>query len=352
MRDEKRFSKRTSALFIMLGLFVFVLYLYFFVPFGEVVSTVQQANPLLYSLAFAALILSVVFYSLTWQGLLKILSVKSSFLKAFQFVWIGAFVDLLVPAESVSGDISRIYLMSRESGENAGKVTASVFSHRILSMIITFGGFVIGSAYFMLRYEPSPLVTEFIAIIFISSIFVLCSLFYLSAKRQATERIVNWAINLSVRLFRGRWRLDGLKSKAMRMLQVFHDGIATLGERPRALVLPAVFTILAWFFDLLIAVLVFFSLGSLDVKISLSAIVIVYSIVVGIQYVPVGIPGEVGLIEIVMTNLYPLFGVPIALSAVATVFIRVMTLWVKLLIGGVAVQWLGIKGFRGSAAPK
>jgi len=348
MIDQKRFTKRTAAVLIMVGLFVFLLYLYFFVPFKEVVSTVQQANLVYYSLAFGALILSMAFYSLTWHGLLSILSVKSSFRKAFQFVLIGSFVDLLVPAESVSGDISRIFLMSKESGENAGKVTASVIGQRILSMAITFGGLVISSVYFILKYQPSLLVIEFIGIIVVSSVIVLSFLFYLSAKRQATERIVKWIINFIARFLRGRWRLGSLKSKAMKMLRAFHDGIATLGKRPKSLALPVLFTILAWFFDLLIAVLVFFSLGSLGERVSLSAIVIVYSIVVGIQYIPVGIPGEVGLIEIVMTSLYTLLGVPIALSAVATVLIRVMTLWVKLLIGGVAVQWLGIKGFRGA----
>jgi len=78
----------------------------------------------------------------------------------------------------------------------------------------------------------------------------------------------------------------------------------------------------------------------------LSAIVIVYSITVGIQTIPIGIPGEVGIPEIVMTTLYTLLGVPIAMSAVATLLIRVLTLWVKLLIGGVVVQWLGIRALR------
>jgi len=352
MKDQKRFAKRTGVILIMAGLFVFLLYLNLLVPFKDVVTTLHQANPIYYSFAFGAFFLSVAFYSLTWQRLLNTLSVKASFLKAFQFTWIGDFVNLLIPAESVSGDISRIYLMSKESGENAGKVTASVIGHRILSMVITFGGFVVSSVYFVLKYEPPSLVLEFIGIIVIASIISLCFLFYLSTKRQATERIANWIIKWSTRLSGGRWRLDGLRSSAMRMLRAFHDGIETLGRRPKELVLPVVFSILAWFFDLLIAVLVFFSLGSFGVKISLSAIVIVYSIIVGIQTVPLGIPGEVGLVEIVMTSLYTLFGVPIALSAVATVLIRILTLWVRLLIGGVAVQWLGIKGFTSPVALK
>jgi len=238
--------------------------------------------------------------------------------------------------------------MSKESGENPGKVVASVVGHRILSGVVTLGGFVISSAYFVLKYQPSLLVLEFIVIVTLSSIVSMSLLFYLSTHRQVTERIVNWLVSLLSRLSRGRWKLDYLSSSAEKMLTSFHGGIVTLGERRKGLVVPAFLAIVAWFFDLLIAVLVFSSIGSFGVKISWSAIVIVYSIIVGIQAVPLGVPGEAGLPEIAMTSLYTLLGVPIAMSAVATVLIRVLTMWMRLLIGGVAVQWLGIKGFRGA----
>jgi len=355
MTTEMRLPKRTSALLLIVGLFVFLLYLYLLetlgtLSFGDFLATIQKANPFYYSLALIALFLTVAFYALTWHNLLKLLSVKTSFKKAFQFIWIGTFFDLLIPAESVSGDISRIYLMSKESGENAGKVVASVISHRILSGIVTFGGFIIGSVYFILKKpeQVSLTVLEFIGIVAISSTISLSLLFYLSIRRQLTKRIVNWLINLLVRLFRRRWKLDNLRSSAERILNAFHDGITTLGVHPRGLVLPAFWAIVAWFFDVLIAVLVFHSLGSFGVKISLSAIIIVYSIIIGIQNAPVGVPGEVGLPEIVMTSFYTLLGVPIAMSAAATILIRVLTLGVRLFMGGVAVQWLGIKGLRGS----
>jgi len=355
MTDELRFPKRTGVLLLMVGLFVFLLYLYFFVPFRGpegFLATIQQASPFYYSLAFICLLLTVAFYSLTWHNLLKLLSVKTSFLKAFQFIWIGTFVDLLVPAESVSGDVSRIYLMSKESGENAGKVVASVIGHRIVSGLVIFVGFLIGSVYFILKYSPPSLVQGAIVIMLVVTIASQSLLFYLSTRRHATEKLVNWIINLFTRLSRGRWHFDRLRKSAEKMLTAFHDGIETFGQRPKMLVLPVFFAGVAWFFDLLIVALVFFSLGSFGVTISFSLIVIVYSIGVGLQVVPIGIPAEAGFYEIIMTSVYTFFGVPIGVSAVATVLTRVLTMWVKLLIGGIAVQWLGIKGFRGAVASK
>jgi len=348
MVAENRLRLRIWAIVVGFGLFVFLLYLYFFVPFGEVVKTVQQANPLYYVLAFGALIIGMVFYSLSWHRLLHLVEVKVSFMKAFQFVWIGTFIDILVPAESVSGDISRVYLASRESNENAGKVVASVVGHRFLTGLVVFVSFLIGSVYFILKYSPPSIVQSAIVLMLGAIITSQTLLLYLSIRRHVTQKLANWIIKILERLFRGRWHFDHIRQSAEKMLTSFHDGIETLGQRPKELVLPVLFAVIAWFFDLLIVILVFSSLGSFGATISLSLIIIVYSIGVGLQTVPMGVPAETGFYEIIMTSVYTFFGVPIAISVLATVLTRVLTMWVKLLIGAVAFQWLGIKGLRGS----
>jgi len=344
MSEERLFTlKRTGAVVIAVGLFVFLLYLYFLVPFGDFMTVIKQADPFYYSLAFVALLLSVAFYSLAWHRLLHLLSVKSSFWKALQFVWVGNFVDLLVPAESVSGDIIRVYLMSKESNQNTGKVVASVIGHRILTMIITLGGLVISTIYFAIRYNPPVLVMEFVSVIGAGTLVCVILIFYLSKKRQATSKIVDWIIGLLVRISRGHWQFERLKKSAEKILTAFHDGIDALGVRRDRLVLPISLGIVAWLCDLLIAVFVF---RALRVQVYFSAIVIVYSISIAVQTIPLGIPGEIGILDILMSTLYTLMGIPIAVSAVATLLIRIMTLWMRLLIGGLTVQWLGIKSLR------
>ena len=344
MGEEGGFPlKKTGVVVIAAGLFVFLLYLYFFVPFSGFVADIQKANLFYYSLAFGSMLFAAAFYSLAWQRLLHVLSVKCSFLKAFQIIWIGNFVDLLVPAESISGDISRVYLMSKESREDAGKVVASVIAHRVLSMTITLGGLVISSVYFVLRYRPPIFVIEFVSLIGAGTLLTLVLIFYFSRKRQATTRIAAWIVGLLVRLSRGRWKFERLRQAAEKMLKAFHDGIDTLTAQKSRLVLPVSFSIAAWVLDLLISILVFQALDALR---SFSLIAIVYSISVAIQTIPLGIPGEVGVLDIVMTSLYTLMGVPITIAAVATVLIRIITLWLRLLIGGLTVQWLGIKGLK------
>jgi len=350
MTIEKRSLIKRGVPLLLIGLSALVFYLYFFVGMTDIIIILQRADPFYYSQAVAAVLLSMVFYSLTWQHLLNLLSIRTAFQKTFLFTWIGTFVDLLVPAESVSGEISRAYLMSKSSGGDAGKVLASVISHRILSMTITLSGLILGSTFFILRYEASGTVLNFIIIVAIGTFASLVFIFYLCLRKEATEKVLDWTIRLATFVSRDRWRLTGLRFKAQKVLGAFHQGIEILGRRPRSLARPVIFSIAAWFFDLLITFLVFLSLrpAELGFKVSFSAILIVYSISTAIQTVPVGIPGEIGLTEIVMITLYTVLGVPPAISAAATVLIRVLTLWFKLLMGYVAVQWVGIKVLMGS----
>ena len=162
---------------------------------------------------------------------------------------------------------------------------------------------------------------------------------------HACMKIVNWVISLAARISRGRWELTSLRSKAQKMLKAFHRGINILARNPRGLTWPMVFSMIAWLFRLLVAFLVFASVGF---KISLSTIIIAYSISNSLQGVPIGIPGEVGFMEIVMTNLYMLLGVPVDISVAATVLTRIITLWFRLVVGYAVVQWIGIKALMGS----
>jgi uncharacterized membrane protein YbhN (UPF0104 family) len=55
------------------------------------------------------------------------------------------------------------------------------------------------------------------------------------------------------------------------------------------------------------------------------------------------IPAEVGLAEIVMTSLFGLLGVEAGVAAAITIFIRHFTVWLRIIIGFVTVQWIDLK---------
>jgi uncharacterized protein (TIRG00374 family) len=346
LSEQRRYPWKQRALLVAVGLTAFFVYLFFFVPFDELASILQRANLFYFLLAFCALFVSLAFSSLAWQRLLGLLSVKASFLKTFQFVLVEGFVDLVLPGEPISGDASRVYLMCNESGGNYGKVVASVVGHRILTTSVAVGGLIISIVYFALMYKPPSLVLGFAVAVAFGDAILIALLFYFGTRKEATKRIANWLINLFVRLSGGRWQFEHLKGRIARILDVFQEEVVTLERNPKGLILCFLFSVLGWFLDISIAVLVFLSLGSLGVAISFSGVVIAYSIGASIQYIPIGvIPGEAGVTEFAMSNLFLLLGnhQAFAVFAGATVLIRVLTFGVRLLVGAIVVQLLGIK---------
>ena len=163
--DKNKSLKRTVPL-ILLGLLIFVAYLYFFVDIPEMLETIQQIDVFYFSLAIVVVLLNMLAYSLTWQYLLQPLSIKVSFMKTMLITWVGTFVEFFVPSESIGEDVSKSYFMTKESGENAGKVVASVLGQRIMSMIVTLVILIVCTfSLFTLQIEIPTVVSFLIALI-------------------------------------------------------------------------------------------------------------------------------------------------------------------------------------------
>jgi hypothetical protein len=335
------------VLFLIIGLLFFVAYLHFFVDIPEMVDALTNAggNIYFYLLAATASVLNITLYSFSWHLLLKLTSVKSAFKKAFLFVWTGIFVDFIIPFESVSSDIVKIYLMAKDTGENAGKIAASVMGNRILSMAVTIGGLIFGSVLLTLSYTlPQTVLFVMWFEIFGSaaSLIIICYLIFF--EEEKTWKAINLLLNFFVWLFRGHWNLSNIKTKLHAILQAFHRNMEIFSKNPKWLSKPLLLLITAWFLDISTMFLVFHAIGF---NVSFLAVVVVYSLMLAVQAIPFGIPSELGFIEIVMASLFVAFGVPSGTSAAATVLTRILTFWSRIMIGYVAAQWVGLKTVKG-----
>jgi len=347
MTERKVEVRPRIVLFLIFGLLFFITYLYFFVNIPEMVDALTNAggNFFFYLLAATASVLNITLYALSWHLLLKLTSVKSVFKKVYLFIWTGIFVDFIIPLESISADIVKIFLMSRDTGENEGKIAASVMGNRILSMAVTIGGLVFGSVLLTISY-PLPQTVLFVMWFeicgSIASLFIICYLIFF--EEEKTWKAVNGLLNFFVWLFRGHWILSDIKTKLHAILQAFHGNMEVFRKNPKWLSKPLLLLITAWFFDISTMFLVFYAIGF---KVSFLAVVVVYSLMMAVQAIPFGIPSELGFIEIVMASLFTAFGVPSGTSAAATVLTRILTFWSRIIIGYVAAQWVGLKTVKG-----
>lgn len=340
---EPKYSVTWKTLILIpVGIIAFLAYVYIFrVDIQDIIGKFEQIRLDFYVLATAVSVLDTLFFTFAWHSLLRFLKVEVSLFKSFIFVWIGIFVDGLIPAESVSGEVAKIYLVNREHDGTAGAATASIVVQRLIGMGLNVATLLVGAA--LLLTDSLLCGTMLALILFIIAVtFVFLALILLLCVRQNwTCGLVNAVTGFVERISRGHWKLTKLREELVEVIKSFHAAIRDYSHAPKTLLKASVFSTLSWIFSLMVFYLTFLAIP--NAHISWSAILVTSAIFVAIKSIPVGVPFEVGLPEIALSSLLMVFGVPRDISFTATILIRLPTFWLRFFVGFAAEQWLGIK---------
>lgn len=338
-----------TVLLPALGILAFFLYLYLFnVDIPTIIATAQRIDLSIYFCAIIFLMLETFFFAVSWRFLLNFLSVKLSVMKSFLYVWYGVFIDIIIPAESISGEISRVYLVEREQNGTSGKVIASLVTHRLIGMGINIISLLVGVSFLLLQGQVSGIVLNLTLFIAILTTIFLVLLILLCVKESWTLKIIDAVIRFVEYVSRKRWKLTKIREDAIKAAKMFHNSMEEFGHAPKTLFTSSFFYVLTWLFSLGVAYLVFLSI---KFPVHWSVIIVTCSIVIAVKAIPLGVPFEIGLPEITMTSLYMLLGVPFDVSATATILNRILTLWLRFFIGFAVQQWLEIKTIKTASTP-
>ncbi|MEM3554032.1 MAG: lysylphosphatidylglycerol synthase transmembrane domain-containing protein [Candidatus Bathyarchaeia archaeon] len=334
------------------GVAAFLIYLYLFqVDIPEIIATIQNVNLPIYFLAALLILVDTFLYAMAWRFLLNFLQVKLSVWKAYLYVWYGTFIDIIIPAESVSGEISRAYLITREQGNSvSGQVVASLVVHRLISMGVGVATIVIGIGMLLTERIVDPIIFNLSLFLIAATTFFLALLILLCVKENWTLKIMDWVIKIVEFASGGRWKPTKLREEALKIAGMFHDSMKQFGHAPKVVAASIFISSLSWLSYLTLSYLVFLAMGfnALEIQVLWSVILVTQSIVSTIKSIPVGVPFEIGLPEITMTTLYNVLGIPFGISATATILTRILTVWLRFFIGFAAQQWLEIKAIKTS----
>jgi uncharacterized protein (TIRG00374 family) len=329
----------------LIGIVAFLIYLYVFnVDILEIIATIKTIDLSLYLLGALFIFVETLFYSVSWRALLSFLHVRISVLKSYLYVWYGIYMDIIIPAESISGEITRVYLVTREKNGSHGQVVASLVTHRLMGMGVSICSLIGGTVFLLTEGQVGGLVLELTLFLLLATTIILLLLMLLCVKEEWTLRIIDIIIRLTERISRGRWKLK-IREEALKAARMFHDSMKEFAHAPKTMVASSVFFLLSWSLSMSVSYLVFLSLGY---RISWSVIIVTTSIVVAVKSIPIGIPFEVGLPEITMTTLYILLGVPASIAATGTVLNRILTLWLRFFVGFASQQWLEFRAIAES----
>jgi uncharacterized protein (TIRG00374 family) len=329
-----------TAVFPLLGLIGFFLYIYLFqVDILGILEMLQTVNPLIFGLALACGAIEVLFYTISWHALTSHLNIKMTLKKAYLYVWYGLYVDIIVPAESVSGEVTRAYLLTRDQCAPFGKTVASLFMHRILGMAMNVVVLVVGIVLFSGEAQVDPLIFNLIVGISAGITAITVAMTILAFKKTWMLKIVDAIAKFTQKISRGKWGVK-FRDEAGEIADHFHGGMTEYRHSPKPLTTSLLYLAATWFFSLSIPYLVFWSLGN---PVPWSIILITSAIVLAVKSIPAGIPFEVGIPEATMTTLFYSMGVTAQLAATATILTRIVTLWFRFFVGFAAQQYLELK---------
>jgi uncharacterized protein (TIRG00374 family) len=330
-----------TLLFPLLGLASFFLYIYALqVDIRAILETAMSANAVIYALAIGCGFLEIFFFAVSWQSLTKRLDIKMSVKKAYLYVWYSLYVDILVPAESVSGEVVRTYLLTRDKCGSFGKIVASLFTHRLLGMAMNAAVLVLGIVLLYFEVQLAPEVFNIIVFMAVAISAATIGAAYLSFKKPLMIKVVNFASKIISKLSFGKWKPGNLTTQTLEFADNFHNSMLQFRQNKKPLIQSLFYLCLTWLFSLGVPYLVFLSLGT---PVSWSIILVTAGIVLAVKSIPVGIPFEVGLPEAAMTTLYFSMGITVEVAATATILTRIITLWLRFLAGFIAQQYIELK---------
>jgi uncharacterized protein (TIRG00374 family) len=192
----------------------------------------------------------------------------------------------------------------------------------------------------LLFYHQLPIyVLTPVILVSIGTAGVLAVVFIIAFKESAGKKIVNFSLWIARRITKNPITLGNLREKISDSLLSFSEAFKTFKANPRCLIKPVIFSIIAWLFNIIVYLMIFYSLNFTGI--SIIDLATIYCIVTTVETVTAGFP--VGAVEVTMTSLFSLYGVPIVVAAAATTLTRLLTFWCQVLVGYPLVEWIGVK---------
>ncbi len=328
-----------AAVLPVIGILAFLIYLYLFdVDVVKIIETARYIDLSIYFVSILFVFVDTFFYALSWQSLLSFLSVKLPIVNACLYVWYGTFIDVIVPAGSISGEVSKLYLVTRQLPGTGGKVIATLVTQRLISIGTIIVSLIIGVIVVSAERQVVGLPFGLTLFFAVSTILVLILFVVLCFKEAWMRKFIDSMVRFVNYVSGGRWGLTKAKEDAIKAVGMFRESMKEFGRGPKTLFASTLLVVVAWFSHLIIAYLVFLAL---NFHVQWGVILLACSIAIVL-------PAR-GLPEIAMTTVFTLLGVPGEISATATMLTRILTFWLRFFLGFFAQQWVEIQSINTSA---
>lgn len=337
----ERFKFKNILLVFAIGVIIFTIFVNE-IGFEKLLNLLNNVEKPLLMLAVVFNLLNTITFTISWQYLTPY---KISLYKLFKFYMAGTFINNITPSFGTAGEPVKAMFLGKETGINKAECFAGVVSVRMLNM---FPFLTIGMLGIWLLFSNPAMKLGFweIAGLLFSiglafSIFGMIIYFYI--RKDKLSSFIHSSIHFFVP-FIGLVK-KGFDDKAYvkavdESINSFHGGLRDIRQDKNSLAKATISSYLGWIFDILAIYMIFLSID--ETHIHISVLIISYTISMISGWLPLFMPGGLGIVDGTMAILFIYGGVPIEMAVLATLLYRLSSYWFNTILGAIYF-WLLLK---------
>ena len=337
----ERFKTRNIWFVLLIGATVFAIFMNE-IGFEKFLNLMGSVNKPLLFLAVLFNLLNMLIFTITWKALTP---ADIHLYKLFRFFMAGTFINNITPTFGTGGEPVKAMLLGKETGRSKAECFAGVVSQRMLNMFpfLTIGG--IGILLLFSKPEIKLGTLEIAALIFsiLSAFSIFGLIIYFYFRKDKLSSFVHSSIRF-LAPFIGFMK-KGFDHNAYAVavedsINSFHGGLQDIRKNKHGLSKAILFSYAGWILDILAIYAVFAAIPGGHIHISV--LIITYTISMISGWLPLFLPGGLGIVDGTMATLFIYSGVPKEIAILATLLYRLISYWFNTLLGAFYL-WLSLK---------
>lgn len=305
MDMRKYITTRKLGFFVLLGIIVFVV-LVFIGDYRDMYEPIQMINPMILVLILVLTLLNYAVRFLKWSYYLRILGVRIP-LKTSLLIFLSGLSMAITPGKV--GEVFKAQMLKEVEGVERRKTIVVVFAERLTDVVALSILSLLGI---------SSLIIHTGSIIFV--LFLISVIIFFLSNESAFKVAC----------------LIGRKVPLIKKYVTYGEDVYNSSRRLftiKAVTFTTFISLISWFFECFALFILLNSLGA-DVSLMRSTFIYSFSSIFGSILV---FPGGLGAAEGSFVALLLLSSVPKSVASVATIVIRMATLWFGVIIGLVSL---------------
>jgi uncharacterized protein (TIRG00374 family) len=304
------------------------------IGFGKFLVLMGNVSKPLLLLAVLLNLLNLISYTVTWRVLTP---ADIGLHKLFKFYMAGTFINNITPTFGTGGEPVKAMLLGKETGISKAECFAGVVSQRMLNMFPLFTIGMIGIWLLFSKPRQIQLATWQVAAMLFSiglAVFAFGLIIYFYLRKDKLSSFVQSAIRFfapCIGLMKKGFDHKAYTEAVEESIDSFHGGLKNISHNKYGLGKAILFSYFGWIFDILAIYIIFLSIGETNIHISI--LIITYTIAMISGWLPLFLPGGLGIVDGTMAILFIYAGVPVEMAVLATLLYRLASYWFNTVLG-------------------